>query len=117
MVDFSKLPEEFVDYNDAIARVGGDEAFYAELLEDLRNLGQECLPKLRDAMKTKNGSLLSETAHMLKGAAGNLGLKQLPQIALQLEIMGKNNDFTHVPNLIELTNKEFNTLGQFLDNQ
>ena len=115
MVDFSKLPADFVDYNDAITRVGGDEAFYAELLEDLKNLGQECLPKLQDALKTQNGSLLSQTAHMLKGAAGNLGLKQLPKIALQLEEMGKNNDFTHVANLIERTNREFNILAQFLD--
>jgi HPt (histidine-containing phosphotransfer) domain-containing protein len=115
MADFSKLPADFVDYNDAITRVGGDEAFYAELLEDLRTLGRECLPKLKDAFKNNNGASLSETAHLLKGAAGNLGLKKLQNITQQLEAMGKNNDFTAVAKLIGLTESQFIILADFLD--
>ena len=92
MVDFSKLPADFVDFQDAINRVGGDEEFYAELLQDLRTLGDECLPKLVNALETGNATLLNETAHMLK-------------------------DFTEAGHLIELTQKEFTILAEFLDSQ
>jgi HPt (histidine-containing phosphotransfer) domain-containing protein len=115
MVDFSKLPAGFVDLDDAINRVGGDEDFYAELLEDLRALGDDCLPKLRNALETSNAVLLNETAHMLKGAAGNLGLKRLQDYTLQLEMMGKENNFKDAFKLINLTEKEFEILAQFLD--
>jgi len=115
MVDFSKLPVGFVDFDDAINRVGGDEEFYAELLEDLRALGNECLPKLRNALETGNPVLLNETAHMLKGAAGNLGLKRLQDLTLQLEVMGKEKSFKNAASLIDLTEKQFKILAQFLD--
>lgn len=117
MVDFSKLPADFVDFQDAINRVGGDEEFYAELLQDLRTLGDECLPKLVNALETGNATLLNETAHMLKGAAGNLGLKNLQDITFRLEMMGKKKDFTEAGHLIELTQKEFTILAEFLDSQ
>lgn len=117
MVDFSKLPADFVDFEEAITRVGGDEEFYAELLQDLRELGEECLPKLREAVDTSNAGLLNETAHMLKGAAGNLGLKHLQDITFRLEIMGKQNDFTEAASLVKLTEKEFTILSEFLDSQ
>jgi HPt (histidine-containing phosphotransfer) domain-containing protein len=117
MVDFSKLPAGLVDFQEAIVRVGGDEEFYAELLEDLRVLGKECLPKLRDAVSNGDAALLNETAHMLKGAAGNLGLKQLQELTLRLEMMGKQNKFLEAQNLVDLAQREFEKLSNFLDNQ
>ena len=117
MVDFSKLPPDLVDFQDAIIRVGGDEEFFAELLEDLRVLGKECMPKLRDAVSSNNAKLLNETAHMLKGAAGNLGLKQLQDLTLQLEMMGKQNNFSEAENLVDLADGEFRKLSNFLDDQ
>jgi HPt (histidine-containing phosphotransfer) domain-containing protein len=84
-------------------------------LEDLRVLGDECLPKLRNALESGNAVLLNETAHMLKGAAGNLGLIKLQDLTFQLEIMGKKNTLKDAANLIELTEKELKKLAHFLD--
>ena len=117
MLDFSKLPADLIDLNEAISRVGGDEEFYAELLEDFRTLGNECLPKLKNALQNKDATLLNETAHSLKGAAGNLGFKQLYDITFRLEMMGKSNNFTSAGELIDQTDKELQKLTQFLDNQ
>ena len=54
MVDLSRLPENLIDLNDGLSRVGGDEEFFIELLNDLAELGQDCLLKLKEAVNIGN---------------------------------------------------------------
>lgn len=74
-----------IDTAKALARLHGDQALYAELvqlfLEDCRALQA----KLREAISSKNALLLRQTAHTLKGAAGSIGAEPIADAARQVE--------------------------------
>ena len=115
MVDLSKLPENLIDLNDGLSRVGGDEEFFIELLNDLAELGKDCLSKLKEAVKISDGELLRKTAHSLKGASGNLGAKELQKISFELEKMGRENNFSDSILLINQIEGEVNRLVNFIN--
>jgi HPt (histidine-containing phosphotransfer) domain-containing protein len=114
MVDLSKLPENLIDLNDGLSRVGGDEEFFIELLHDLVELGKECLTQLREAVETSDSELLRKTAHSLKGASGNLGAKGLQSLAFELEKMGKDNNLNDSISLVNQIEGEIILLTDFM---
>ena len=115
MVDLSKLPENLIDLNEALTRVGGDEEFFIELLNDLAELGQDCLKKLKEAVNSSDGELLRKTAHSLKGASGNLGAKELQKLAFDLEQNGRDNNFDNSASLINKIESEISRLVTFMN--
>jgi HPt (histidine-containing phosphotransfer) domain-containing protein len=115
MIDLSKLPESLIDVNDGLTRVGGDEEFFIELLNDLVELGKDCLSKLNEAVKTADSELITKTAHSLKGASGNLGAKGLQKMSFELEQMGKNNNFNESIPLIHKIEREIIRLTDFMN--
>ncbi len=95
-----------IDAAKALAKLHGDRALYAELvqlfLEDCRALQV----KLREAISSKNALLLRQTAHTLKGAAGSIGAEPIADAARQVEHLVVCNQiheaFTGAARLMEL---------------
>jgi len=77
-----------------------------ELLQDLIDLFmndlQMYLDNIQNAINTKDGNLLRQNSHALKGAIVNFEAPRAKRIAQQLEEKGKNNDFQ---NTLELKNR------------
>jgi len=88
--DADKMPDQEVfDFSRAMEVVDGD----MELLREIATLFlDDCHQKIdliREWLRAGDGKMVEETANSLKGAAGNIGAKQLEQRFLQLEMVGK----------------------------
>lgn len=77
------------DINKALEMVDGDKEFLKELIEIFNSDYPQKLSKISRAIKEKDFKALDEAAHSLKGAAGNLFLTKVYELALELEKRGK----------------------------
>ena len=85
MKDLSNLPENYISWNESVDRVGGEEDFLIELLNDLKDLVQQNLDKIKQFIDENNYTKIRELAHSMKGASGNLGLNIMYDTTLNLE--------------------------------
>jgi signal transduction histidine kinase/DNA-binding response OmpR family regulator len=74
-----------IDLEQALRRIGGKRALYAELMRSFRRQGQAMLDELRQflAQDERTGSL--RVAHTLKGMAGSIGAHRLADSADRIE--------------------------------
>ena len=107
-------PNEVFDKAELLDRVSGDE----EVLQDILNVFLEDVDKqldeLRSALKTKNYSHLQKQPHTLKGAAGNVGAKQLQHSTLELEKAAPNGNMSDAFHLIQRIEVEFESFKNLL---
>ena len=90
IADADKLPDqEAFDFSRAMEVVDGD----MELLREIASLFlDDCLQKIdqiREGIREGDARRVEEAANSLKGAAGNIGAKQLEQRFLQFEMVVK----------------------------
>ena len=88
--DTDNLPDqETFDFSMAMEIVDGD----MELLREIAALFlDDCLQKIgliREGIRAGDAGMIEEVANSLKGAAGNIGARQLEQSLLELEMVGK----------------------------
>jgi two-component system, sensor histidine kinase and response regulator len=83
------VPENGLDHQFALSRVGGDEELLKEIatifLEDYPNSIQE----IRAAIAASDAKRLETSAHTLKGSVSNFGARSAVASALLLEQMGR----------------------------
>ncbi len=83
------MPEPAFDRHVALLRVGGDE----ELLKEIADIFLEDYPKvlaeIQAALACGDARRLEQSAHTLKGSAGNFGAKAVVETASRLEQMGR----------------------------
>ena len=103
MKDLSNLPENYISWNESVDRVGGGEDFLVELLNDLKDMVQQNLDKIKQSIDENNYTEIRELAHSMKGASGNLGLNTMYDTTLNLENFAKEEN-------IEKVNKYFKIL-------
>jgi HPt (histidine-containing phosphotransfer) domain-containing protein len=80
---------------------------YLEILEILVESGQADIDFLEQAMKTGDTQGLMNAAHSLKGAAANLGLTELSEIARDIESNGREQNLDGVNERIETLKEQF----------
>ena len=103
MKNTSTLPENFISWDDSVARVGGEEDFLIELLNDLKVMVKDNVEKIQKYINENNYKEIRELAHSMKGASGNLGLSTMYDTTLNLENNAKEE---HIENV----NKYFKSL-------
>ena len=90
----AQAPENILDLQLALARVGGDK----ELLREIAVLFiEECpraLTEIQEAVATRDAAKLENTAHALKGSVANFGARDAVEAAFRLEQMGRANQMT-----------------------
>ncbi|RMF88781.1 MAG: response regulator [Nitrospinota bacterium] len=77
--------EVFFDRAAALARVEGDEELLQELLEIFGDDCPRLLQEIQQALQEGDTTRAAQTAHTLKGAAGNLEMRELRKLAEELE--------------------------------
>ena len=94
----TKAPLSF-DPNVVLRRVDHDH----ELLREVASLFFEDTPRLlaevRHAITRGDGKALERSAHTLKGSISNFGARVASEVALNLEQMGRQGDFTRAAEL------------------
>lgn len=76
---------EGLDQQDAVARLGGNEALYVKMLRQFLEL--ETLPRqIIERLEAGDWLAAERHAHTLKGVAGSLGARALQRLAVELEL-------------------------------
>ncbi|MDR1665019.1 MAG: Hpt domain-containing protein [Clostridiales bacterium] len=76
-----------LDVNDGMKRVMNKKKLFVNLLSRLDL--QKMVGDITEAVNSGNHKKVAESAHALKGAAGNLGLIRLKDLMLEIETRGK----------------------------
>jgi HPt (histidine-containing phosphotransfer) domain-containing protein len=86
-----------------LARVEGDRALLAELVELFGIEVPGRLAELRRCVEAGNARGVQDAAHALRGCVGNFGAAAAKDAALALEFLGRNEDLREAgPRLAEL---------------
>jgi HPt (histidine-containing phosphotransfer) domain-containing protein len=87
--------------DDLRASVGGDEAFFAELVDELFADAPRQLAALREAASSGDAEGAHRAAHTLKGNARTFGAEELAALGLELETAAADGDLATVLNRLD----------------
>ncbi len=100
-----------VDFNDGIKRMGGDEAIYRLVLQSFTDENSGVAEELRSAIRSKSFAQGEQIAHKIKSSAGNIGAKNLHDIAVELQRAFKEENESAI---MELSSDFFECLRKTL---
>ncbi len=96
-----------IDFEKALKEFENDRDFLTEVLEEfIRTVGEQ-LPKIRQALVSKDADTLKQEAHSIKGGAANLTACELSKAAGVLEDIGKTAHFEDGPEAFEAFEKAY----------
>ncbi|MHC4113959.1 MAG: Hpt domain-containing protein [Planctomycetota bacterium] len=105
--------EVIVDWNQISAR-DLDEEVITEVMPTYMKEKKKCLQQLISAVKNSNVEGVRMHAHAIKGAARNLGIIKLSEMAGHLENMAKEEKLSGAEDLLQEIKKEFGKLESFV---
>ncbi|MFA5905580.1 MAG: response regulator [Desulfobacula sp.] len=106
--------DEPIDIEIALKEFENDQAFFTEVLDEfIRTVGEQ-VPKIRQAIASKDADTLKQEAHSIKGGAANLTAYELSKAAGSLEDMGKNNHFENDRAAFEIFEKAYLRLKNYV---
>jgi CheY-like chemotaxis protein len=106
-------PDLPVDIKSALNRMGGDKELLSEIFREFLDYLPTQTDKLREAVKKGDSSMLEREAHSLKGAASNLSVKGITDLALKLELLGRANHISDAVEIIDKLKEEYENLKQY----
>jgi HPt (histidine-containing phosphotransfer) domain-containing protein len=105
--------EVIIDWNQIAGR-GLDEETITEVMPTYMEEKKKRLQQLISAVKNSNVEGVRMHAHAMKGAARNLGITKLSEIAGSLENMAKEEKLSGAEELLREIKKEFGKLESFV---
>jgi HPt (histidine-containing phosphotransfer) domain-containing protein len=103
-----------IDFPSALARIGNDEEFLAELLSLFKMDYETKMASLKNAITQEDFVSIQELGHSLKGASANLSLTFIQQAAYDLENAGKDRNIDKAKNALSTMGQEFQNLQEYL---
>ncbi len=104
-----------VNVEDALGRLGGDEKFLKEMLVELLHCLPTQLQRVDQAIETGDAKAVEAEAHSIKGGAGNLSANAIAQLALRLEVLGREGDLAGAKEMVGNLKSEFERLKKFVE--
>jgi two-component system, sensor histidine kinase and response regulator len=102
-----------VDIRSAMARFGGDDSFFLEMVHKFTDHLPDRLAEIKIAVEAGDANKLSRHAHNLKGVSANFSAEPLFRLAEELETRGKQEDMAEVPALFSALQAESERVCQF----
>ena len=102
------------DLDKALEIVDQDKEFLKELMDIFKSDYPQKSAAIYQAIKEKDFKTMNETAHGLKGAAGNLFLNKVYELALQLEKKGKENKIEGAKEIYQELEEEMEKFREFI---
>jgi HPt (histidine-containing phosphotransfer) domain-containing protein len=97
--------ENLIDFSivQSLIELGGDEGkgFLKEIIDLYIEQYPELFNNIKTGSQTNDAVLMYQSAHALKGASLNVGAKELASLCKDVELKGKANDMSGIPELIE----------------
>jgi HPt (histidine-containing phosphotransfer) domain-containing protein len=84
-----------------LENIGGDEEFLRQLLEMFLARADEMVRTIDEAVMSGQALRLEQSAHLLKGTAGNLCARRVALYANQLEALGRAGHLPEAQELVE----------------
>ena len=109
------MGHEILDLPGALARLGGDEPLYADMVQFLREDCPTLLNELQAGITSKTPSAVQRAAHSLKGLIANCGGVRAAEVAQRIENAGAGGDLLDAAHLIEPLRREIDVLMQALN--
>ncbi|KAA3617733.1 MAG: hypothetical protein D8M58_00745 [Calditrichaeota bacterium] len=106
---------KLIDYQEALDRLGGDEEFLNELLQELLIQIDQNFDEIKKAIENKNYDELKSISHSLKGASANLNVTRMANHFLTLEDLGTANSIEGASDILHLVGQDRNELESFLN--
>jgi len=113
ITDGSSSIHRVFDWDGLLYRLMGDEELSKEIVDDFLHQVPINLDALKQSLDKKDGFLVKREAHLIKGAAGNVGAVVLQEIAEKIETAGRSGDMVKA----QLLFTEFNTQLDILKNE
>jgi two-component system sensor histidine kinase/response regulator len=88
--------DEVLDKDEVMERVDGDTELLMEIMDLFISDYPRLMLNIKNAIAQKDSKVLEQNAHALKGSVGNFSANSVFDIALSLEVMGRNNDMSNV---------------------
>jgi len=104
-----------IDKDEIMERVNGDIDLLIELMDLFIADYPKLLSNIKNAIIQENSGELKRSAHTIKGSVGNFSANSAYNIALSLEIMGQNNNFSNAEKTYIQLEKEIDLLIQTFD--
>lgn len=109
------MPAQVFDYDGLCERVGGR----VDIIESLIDLLLSTYPNDRDGLRSlidrQDARGLRELAHRLKGQLQTLGVDSAAEVALQLELMGRNASLASAAAALAALDHEMTRFQQVID--
>ncbi len=103
-----------VNIEAALERCGGDREFLDEMLNEFLEFSRTQIVQLTEAIEKSDLPVMTREAHSIKGAAANLGIDDLSKTALELELLGKQEQLEGAKDLLDKLNEQINILNVFV---
>ena len=87
-MDIDAISKEYIEVDDALKRIGGNEGLYKKLLT--RFIDGNYLDLLCNAVESGDMEESARMAHTLKGVSANLSLFKIQSVSTELEHMIKD---------------------------
>ena len=100
----------FGDFNKIDISCGLLSTLITHFLEDVPNR----LAALQDALQQGAAGALARVAHDLNGSSGNLGIRKMRQLCVELQALGKTKDLSKAGALLAQLVSEFELVRQRL---
>lgn len=94
-------------------KLGLEEDEYLELVELFFETSRSELKNLQFAINNKNMEMIAGIAHSLKGAAMNLGLQELLELAKIIEKTARDGDLEETAKTAEIFQENLDNFGDF----
>ena len=82
----SELKVAGFDVNEGLSRIGGDESFYLQLLNQFVEENKHLVTKIQQQIDSNDLKMARNTVHTFKGGCTILAAKQLQQYAFDLQV-------------------------------
>jgi two-component system sensor histidine kinase/response regulator len=115
-VSRARIPKgkEVFDKKSLLDRLGGDEQLFTEIVKAFLEDAPLQLEKLKQALQEGNSVGVERQAHLLKGAAMNMGGKEMQTVAWEMEVAAKDADLSRAQSLVEKLDPAFERLKEVL---
>lgn len=103
-----------MNFKELGGKIGLDEDEYRELVELLLDSGRADSDRLKTAFDTGDARQVARCAHTISGAAGNMGIMNVHEVAKRIELAAVEDQLDSVSGEVDTLNGLFDEIAGFV---
>lgn len=101
-----------MNFRELAENLGIEEELYLELIELFIQTGTSDLDKVQSAVEEGNAEKAANAAHSIKGAASNLGLMEVYEVAKKIEKQTRNDRLEGIAESAQALKEKLNEIAE-----